>query len=75
MKSGKWHMMEGVELPKQEKIRRLKVKGTYKYLGILETDTIKQGNLIKGINTSAVPLVRYSVPFLKTTSEELKQMD
>ena len=32
-------------------------------------------NLIKGINTRAVHLVRYSGPFLKWTREELKQMD
>ena len=72
----------------------------YKYLGILEADTIKQvemkekikkeyfrrtrklletkpssRNLIKGINTRAVALVRYSGPFSKWTREELKQMD
>ena len=32
-------------------------------------------NLIKGINTWAVPLVRYSGLFLKWTKDELKQMD
>ena len=32
-------------------------------------------NLTKGINTWAVPLVRYSGPFFKWTKEELKQMD
>ena len=32
-------------------------------------------NLIKGINTWAVLLVRYSGPFLKWTKEELKRMD
>ena len=32
-------------------------------------------NLIKGINTWAVPLVRYSGPFFKWTRDELKQMD
>ena len=32
-------------------------------------------NLIKGINTWAVPLVRHSGPFLKWTRDELKQMD
>ena len=73
---------------------------TYKYLGILEADTIKQvemkykiqkeylrrtrklletkpnsRNLIKGKNTWAVPLVRYSGPFLKWTRDELRQMD
>ena len=68
--------------------------------GILEVDTIKQGemkdkikkehfrrtrklletnlsnrNLIRGINTWAVPVVWYSRPFLKWTREERKQMD
>ena len=42
MKSGKRHMMKGVELPNQVVIRTLGEKETYKYLGILETDTIKQ---------------------------------
>ena len=32
-------------------------------------------NFIKGINTCAVPLVRYSGPFLKWTRDELKEMD
>ena len=73
---------------------------TYKYLGILVADTIKQvemkniikkeylrrtrklletklnsRNLIKGINTWTVLLVRYSGPFLKWTRDELRQMD
>ena len=73
---------------------------TYKDLGILEADIIKQAemkekiqkeylrrtrklhetklnnkNLIKGIDTWAVPLVRYSGPFLKWTRNKLKQMD
>ena len=100
MKSGKRHMTDGMELPNHDRIRTLEEKETYKYLGILEADTIKQvqmkdtirkeylrrtqkllekklsrRNLIKGINTWAVPLVRYSGPFLKWTREELKQMD
>ena len=32
-------------------------------------------NLIKGINTWAINLVRYSGPFLKWTRDELRQMD
>ena len=100
MKSGKRHLTDGIELLNQDKIRTLGEKETYKYLGILEADTIKQvemkekikkeylkrtrklletrlssRNLIKGINTWVVPLVRYSGPFLKWTKEELKQMD
>ena len=41
MKSGKWHMTDGMELPNQDKIRTLGENETYKYLGILEADTIK----------------------------------
>ena len=93
-------MTDGMELPNHDKIRTLEENETYKYLGILEADTIKQvlmkdtmrkeylrrtrkllktklscRNLIKGINTRAVSLVRYPGPFLKWTREELKQMD
>ena len=100
MKSGKRHLTDGMELPNQDKIRTLGEKETYKYLGILKTDIIKQvemkekirreylrrtrklletkvycRNLINGINTWAVPLVRYSGSFLKWTRDELKQMD
>ena len=100
IKNGKRHMTDGMELPNHDRIRTLEENETYKYLGILEADTIKQvqikdmirkeylrrtrklletklssRNLIKGINTWAVPLVRYSGPFLKWTREELKQMD
>ena len=62
-----WNGTTKLKLECSEKIE------TYKYLGILEADTIKQlletklcsRNLIKGINTWAVSLVRYSGPFLK----------
>ena len=95
MKSGK-HLTDGMELPNQDKIRTFAENETYKYLGILEADTIKQvemkdkiqkeyhrrtkkllssQNLIKGINTWAVPIVRYSGPFLEWTRDELEQMD
>ena len=41
---------------------------------LLETK-LSSRNLIKGINTWALPLVIYSGPFLKWTKDELKQMD
>ena len=100
MKSGKRHLTDGMELPIQDKIRTLGEKETYKYVSVLEADTIKQvemkekikkeylkrnrkvletklcsRNLIKGINTWAVALVRYSGSFVKLTREELEQMD
>ena len=41
---------------------------------LLETK-LYSWNVIKVINTWAVPLVRYSEPFLKWTREKLKEMD
>ena len=38
-------------------------------------NTLYSKKKIKRINTRAVPLVRYSGPFLKWTREEIKQMD
>ena len=55
----------------KDKIRKEYLKRARK---LLETK-LSSRNLIKGINTWAVPLVRYSGPFLKWTREELKQMD
>ena len=100
MKSGKRQLTDGMELPNKDKIKTLTENETYKYLGILEADTIKQAemkekiqkeylrrtrklletklnsrNLIKRNKYWAVPLVRYSGPFLKWTRDELKQMD
>ena len=42
MKSCKRHLIDGIEQPNQDKIRTLAENETYKYLGILEADTIKQ---------------------------------
>ena len=41
MKSDKRHRAGGMELPNQDKIRTHGENETYKYLGILEADTIK----------------------------------
>ena len=42
MNSGKWLLTGRIELPNQDKIRTLGEKENYKYLAILEADTIKQ---------------------------------
>ena len=42
MKSSKRHMTDGMELPNYDKIKTLAENETYKYLSILEADTIKQ---------------------------------
>ena len=41
-KSDKRHLTDRMEQPNQDKIRTLGEKETYKYLGILKADTIKQ---------------------------------
>ena len=55
----------------KEKIKKEYLRKTRK---LLETKLCGK-NVIKGINTRAVPLVRYSGPFLKWTREDLEQMD
>ena len=42
MYSGKRRLTDRMELPNQDKIRTLGEKETYKYLGNLEANTIKQ---------------------------------
>ena len=59
------------EVEMKDKIKKEYLRRTRK---LLETK-LSSRNLIKGINTWAVLLVRYSGPFLKGTREELKQMD
>ena len=41
--------MDRIELPNQDKIRTLEEKETYKYLEILEADTIKQEGMKENI--------------------------
>ena len=45
MKRGKRHRTEGIELPNEDKIRKPGEKKTYKYLKILETNTIKHAEM------------------------------
>ena len=42
MKNSKRHLTDGIELPNEDKIITLAENETYKYLVILEADTIKQ---------------------------------
>ena len=55
----------------KDKIQKEYLRRTRKLLEI----KLSNRNLLKGINTWAVRLVRYSGPFLKWTRDELKQMD
>ena len=45
MKSGKREITEGTEVSNQERIRTLREKENYNYLGKLEADTIKQAEM------------------------------
>ena len=79
-----------MELPSQDKIRTLGEKEAYKYLGILEANTIKQletkdkfkkeyrrrnKKLLDTKPSSRNLINRYSGSILKWTREKLKQMD
>ena len=52
MKSGKRHLVDGMELPNQEKIRTLGKKEMYKCKGILKVDTIKQWEMKEKLRKS-----------------------
>ena len=87
MKSGKRHLTDWMELPNQylgileadiikpvemkDRIQKEYLKRNRK---LFETK-LSNRNLTKGIHTWAVPLVRFSGPFLKSTRDELKQID
>ena len=55
----------------EDTIRKEYLRRTRKLLEI----KLSNKNVIKRINTWAVPIVRYSGPFLKWARDELKQMD
>ena len=52
MRRGKLQMTEGIELPNQKKINAFGGKEIYKYLGIMEADTIKQVEMKGKLKTS-----------------------
>ena len=63
MKSGKRHMTDRMEQQNQEKIRKYGEKKNYKYLGILEADTIKQVEMKDKIKkTNTIVRESYSKP-------------
>ena len=66
---GGWLSIKQVHM--KDKIRKEYLRRTRK---LLETK-LSSRNLIKGINTWAISLVRYSVTFLNWTRDELKQID
>ena len=63
MKSGKRYMTEGMELPIHDKIRTLGENETYKKMGILEADTIKQVQMKDNIRNG---YLRRSIKLLET---------
>ena len=73
MKGGKRHITEGVEIPNQV-IRTLGEKETYKYLGILEADTIKQREMKENI-LKKISKRNQKITQDKTLYPESSQMD
>ena len=82
--SGKWQMTEGIEQPNQEKIRILGEKENYKYLAILEVDTINKQRRKKKLEKSISgeqenylkPSIKdintWAVPFVRYSGSFLK---
>ena len=70
MKSGKWPMTEGMELLNPEKIRTLGENETYKYLDILEADTIKLVEMKDKIQKEHIRRTR-KLPEIELSSRKL----
>ncbi len=69
-----WGILEAdtiEQMKMKDKIQKEYLRRTRK---LLETK-LSSRNLIKGINTCAVSLMRYSGPFLKWTRDKFEQMD
>ena len=69
MKSGKRHLTYGMELSNHDKIRTLEENETYKYLGILDADTIKQVQMEDTIRKERENYSRQNSP-AETSSKE-----
>ena len=71
IRSGKRQLMERIELPNHEKIRMLGEKETFKYLEILEADTIQQVETKEKIKKSiSEEWENYSKPTIKQKSHQ-----
>ena len=68
MKSGSRKIREGIELLNQEKIRTPREKENYKFLGILEADTIKQAEMDKK-NKKRVPQTNEKISKPRSAAE------
>ena len=68
---GSYEYLGILEADTIEQFKKEYLKRTRRLLGT----KLYSRNFIKGINTFAVPLVRYSWPFLKWTRKELRQID
>ena len=58
MKHGIRRLTDGMELLNQDKIRTLRERETYKYLGIFEADTIKQEEMTEKIKKEYLGITR-----------------
>ena len=68
---GVWHANEVKQKEMKEKVTKEYKRRVRK---LLETK-LNGGNLIRSINTWAIPVIRYSSPFLDWTIEEMREMD
>ncbi len=72
MKSGKIETIEGIDISNQGIFRTLGKKENYKYLGLLEADTIKQVKMKRKITKR---YLRRTRNLLETQQQKLHQRD
>ena len=58
LKRGKMVRIDGIELQNEKRMREVNLDG-YKYLGVLQLDSIMNREKVAGMNTWAVGIIRY----------------
>ena len=72
MKSGKRLIIDGMELPNQDKIRTLKEKEKYKYFGILDADAIEQVEMKENIKKEYLKNIKKTIETKLSSSNFIK---
>ena len=62
MKRGRFERSEGIDMPNGEIMKSIDERGGYKYIGILEADGIKHGEMIETVSKEYVRRIGKILP-------------
>ena len=73
IKKGERKIMDGIQLPNKDTIKTLGEKESYKYLGILEADIIKQTEMKGKVKKKRIPQENKKTPRNQTQQQKSDQ--